>query len=50
MKTQHRKRFVAILLVFALLASFGPAVSAAETEGFRCSKTAKQNPDGTVSI
>lgn len=50
MKNTMRSKIVAILLIFAFLFACSPAVTAADTEGFRCEKTATPNADGTYRI
>ena len=51
MRNPMRNRIAAILLIFAFLLACSPAgVTAADTEGFCCEKTATPNGDGTYSI
>lgn len=50
MKTALHRRIAAVLLTAVLLLSCVPMVSAADTEGFRCEKTASPNEDGTYHI
>ena len=49
MKTALSKRIAALLLCCLFLLPALP-VHAAQTEGFRCQKTAELQPDGTVRI
>lgn len=50
MGTGLRTRGIALLLTLALLFVCAPSASAADTDGFRCEKTAVTEEDGTVSI
>ncbi len=50
MKTALLKRIVAVLLTAAFLFTCAPIAFAADTDGFRCDKSATRNADGTVSI
>lgn len=50
MKTKMTTRLTALFLAAVFCFACAPMAAAAQTDGFRCEKTAQRNEDGTVTI